>query len=1093
MSNSDPVDSFLFALGQKESSGKYEALGPVIKIGAYKGDRAYGKYQVMGKNVSEWTKQYLGKAMTPQEFLSNTQAQDQLMKVRANELFNKYGNWEDVASVHFSGRPLSQAKGAKDQLGTSVKQYVKDVASLGLGGGFKKLALDTGNVASAMLPGLRIAAGKLTGEDTTGFKSLLAENKTKFKNTLTTPTTYRDESGNIKVNPVALEGKLNFVMGFLGDADLTNVIKNLAKETSPSLIKGILKNKPFRLADEVIEQIAPDIAKATEPEEVNQIINKANNQSNSVRKSELSEAQVGQTKPKPSTQTLVSNSPIGQALEPYLKNVSYEDDISKTLAKSNVVQPTNYKVNIDHFDIKKDARAIISKEVNDLKPYFESKIGGKLSNKEVRKVAEQSSEYLSREVGVEQTKRWEAGMDNLRAKIAKAAKEERVDKEFIENLKVLKTQSTDIARKLQSFSMDVEARTPQQQLIAAILDVSDNADDILKAAQGVDFNDFQQASEFYRKFVKPKAGEWVDLLRYNSMLSSPLTHIVNTASNLVNSLVVAPIEKAVAGGVDFIGSTVTGKERTQFSGEGAAFLGSYFKNIGEASRRFMDVMAGKRSMTNLDARNIPLATKGIKGAAVSTLSFPLRLLDASDQFFTELTESAERAALSFREGKGVKVPNLEAQAGENAAYRLYRQDLFSKDQGVVLDAVDRFTSSVMSLRNSDNPIVATIAKFTAPFIKTPMNIFKQGIEYSPMGVATLAGASNKTTQLAKTAIGSAVFTGASLLLASDRITWSEPSDERTKNLWRQAGKQPYSVKIGDKWFSYQKLPPPLAFPIAMVAAIDDAQKSKKIDDSTTDLVLSAVAKGGEFLADQSYAKSFGDLLNAFQGGESKWANLLANYPQQLIPFRALTGWLARLSDDVQRKPDADASFVDKQVQLLMMNYPGLSQKVPARENNVGEPIPNNNRWWNALSPVRMQQEAGEFKSFLDNYEKYAALTRQENQKIAQLKERAESLYAEYKSLSPEEANNRALELKETEPRVYSRLKDIVEENKYNYTQEEKYIKSLGVENGLRAKYIWDGLQSMETPDEKNVYLKNLKDKKVVTEEVFKQLRKMKTQ
>ena len=50
------------AIAKIESGGKYDMLGPVTKTG----DRAYGKYQVMGANIPSWTKETLGREMTPQ-------------------------------------------------------------------------------------------------------------------------------------------------------------------------------------------------------------------------------------------------------------------------------------------------------------------------------------------------------------------------------------------------------------------------------------------------------------------------------------------------------------------------------------------------------------------------------------------------------------------------------------------------------------------------------------------------------------------------------------------------------------------------------------------------------------------------------------------------------------------------------------------------------------------------------------------------------------------------------------------------------------------------------------------------------------------
>jgi hypothetical protein len=623
-------------------------------------------------------------------------------------------------------------------------------------------------------------------------------------------------------------------------------------------------------------------------------------------------------------------------------------------------------MNVKNLNISDEGKAVVTKVVEDIKPQIENSIGEVLTNKEAIRFAENSSKILEKVVGRESTLEWEASLLKARQKLSLMSESGKVDQEYIDTLRAIKTNGTDIARKLQSLNIDADPKenTTMQSIVEAVLKVNQNTDDILKAAEGVDFTDLNQASEFYRTFVKPTASEWIDLLRYNSMLSSPLTHIVNTFSNLMNTIAVKPIEKALAGGFDFLGSKITGRERAMFAGEGGAYAKGYFDNAKAAVKRFNDVMQGKKIYTNLDVKQTlkrtPIAVSGKKGVVVKTLSFPLRMMEASDQLFTALSEGGETAALQLRASKGVKVGDISTIAQEKAAYTVYRQGLDSKNEGVVLNAVDQFTKMIQMGRNSKNPVVSTISKFTLPFVQTPMNIFKQGIEYSPLGVLTMIGREggtvNKTEQLAKAVMGSAVFTGAATLLSSNRLSWTEPMDAKSKADYRAAGKQPYSIKIGDNWVSFQKLPPVIAFPFAMVASIDDLMKNKKIDDDAGDLILSGVAKFGSFLADQSYVKSIGDLLAAAKGDEYAITRAISNYPQQLIPFRALGGWMARLADDTQHLADNKAGHIEQQIQWLMTNMPGLSQTVPARIDSQGDPVKNSNNIFNSLSPMRATTE-----------------------------------------------------------------------------------------------------------------------------------------
>jgi len=133
--NNDRVTSFKQAVPQDlgtamrkikavESSGNYQARGPVVTSGQYAGERALGAYQVMPGNLPQWSREALGYQVTPQQFLQNPQIQDQIVAHQFAKNYQKYGNWDDAASVWFTGRPLARAGNAADVTGTSVQEYI---------------------------------------------------------------------------------------------------------------------------------------------------------------------------------------------------------------------------------------------------------------------------------------------------------------------------------------------------------------------------------------------------------------------------------------------------------------------------------------------------------------------------------------------------------------------------------------------------------------------------------------------------------------------------------------------------------------------------------------------------------------------------------------------------------------------------------------------------------------------------------------------------------------------------------------------------------------------------------------------------------
>ena len=665
---------------------------------------------------------------------------------------------------------------------------------------------------------------------------------------------------------------------------------------------------------------------------------------------------------KPMVETLKPSEIPQSQVKSTVKSVVSVPTVEAQVAKQ--VSSTPY-FNTDRLNVSDTSKAQVTQAVEEAKPAIEKLVGKRLSNKEAIQQANMTAKTLNKAVTRDETKAWEAALLKARQKLAKSAESGVVDKEYLDNLVTVKSLGTDIARKLQSFSIGADPKevTSKQAILEAVLKVNENTDEVLKAAQGVDFNNLQQATNFYRQFVAPKTSEWLDLLRYNSMLSSPNTHINNFSSNLQGTGIIAPIEKTVTGVVDAVKSAITGAPREYSALEGPAYLKGYIKSVSEARQKFADVMSGKALNENPDLRAIPLGTTGGAKAVEGVLSYPMKLLEASDQFFTTLAKGGIEGAQQLRTAKGLK---NKMGASDEAAKRLFRSELGDNQGSYVLDAIDTFANTIQRLKNVDNPVVKTIAKYTFPFVKTPTNVLKQGVEYAPFGITTLPGAKNKTEQLAKAIMGTSIAAGSALLLGTDRITWAEPTDAKKKAAFRAAGMQPYAVKIGNNWVSYTKLHPAIAFNLALVSALKNAEDNKKLDANQVDTVLSGIAKWWQFFADNSMVKNIGDIVNTAQGDVEGAARYLSNYPQQLIPFRALMGWVERLTDPYQRKVDPSGSILEKQLQQIATQIPGLAQTIPARLDTQDKPIENQNRLINAFSPAKVTTEKPEQKQIFQN-------------------------------------------------------------------------------------------------------------------------------
>ena len=115
----DAISRLEAGIAKVESGGNYQAIGPVTR----RGDRAYGKYQVMGANIPAWTEEVLGRRMTPREFLSNPEAQEAVARAKLGQYLEKTGSPQDAASMWFTGKPLAQGANRRDVNGMTGRRY----------------------------------------------------------------------------------------------------------------------------------------------------------------------------------------------------------------------------------------------------------------------------------------------------------------------------------------------------------------------------------------------------------------------------------------------------------------------------------------------------------------------------------------------------------------------------------------------------------------------------------------------------------------------------------------------------------------------------------------------------------------------------------------------------------------------------------------------------------------------------------------------------------------------------------------------------------------------------------------------------------
>jgi hypothetical protein len=116
---------------ESAGSGDYSAIGPTnSKLG-----RALGRYQVMEANIGPWSREVLGREVTPEEFLANPEIQDAIFDAKFGGYVNRYGP-EGAAQAWFGGPGGVGKLNRKDSLGTSIGEYTNKFSAF-MGNGYE--------------------------------------------------------------------------------------------------------------------------------------------------------------------------------------------------------------------------------------------------------------------------------------------------------------------------------------------------------------------------------------------------------------------------------------------------------------------------------------------------------------------------------------------------------------------------------------------------------------------------------------------------------------------------------------------------------------------------------------------------------------------------------------------------------------------------------------------------------------------------------------------------------------------------------------------------------------------------------------------
>jgi hypothetical protein len=455
-------------------------------------------------------------------------------------------------------------------------------------------------------------------------------------------------------------------------------------------------------------------------------------------------------------------------------------------------------------------------------------------------------------------------------------------------------------------------------------------------------------NKFTRDAYKVTLWDKIRELWINSLLSGPRTHATNILSNLITAVWQVP-ETAVA-------STI------------GSFHGGDKVRAREATARLIGVIEGaKEGMgkaivafktgepTDAASKIEQIRRKAIGGMTGEIVRIPTRALLAEDEFFKTLNYrseiNAQAVRIAINQGKSgqdlaERIAELRAKPPPSMQQRAHEFALYQTFQNQ-LGPIGRTT---MRMRDSIPGIYLIL-----PFIRTPANLIKYAAERTPFGLLmrpvreNLSGKHGniaRDTQIARLALGSGIAMVVASWALQGILTGSGPDDPDEKKTWL-VNNQPYSIKIGDTWYSYQRLDP---FGMIIGVTADLVSLGEAVARADAEKVGTMVVGSiSENLLDKTWLSGLSDLIEAIQDPDRYGEYYLRRMAGTIIPN--LSAQVAQMVDPVMREA---RSVVDN----IKTRIPGAGRSLPPRRDIFGEPIRREGSFGpDLLSPIYIKTDS----------------------------------------------------------------------------------------------------------------------------------------
>ena len=430
----------------------------------------------------------------------------------------------------------------------------------------------------------------------------------------------------------------------------------------------------------------------------------------------------------------------------------------------------------------------------------------------------------------------------------------------------------------------------------------------------------------------------------SGLVSGPVTHVTNLFGTEAFAFMRIPVD-AVASLVGAArGEKVGIGEGQRLSAWSPVFkvMGMIQGHIDGAKVAFETFTKGSDITGKAEAYN-----EAIPGTAGHIIRTPFRFLSAEDAFVSTVIKRGEQMSLAATKaiGEGLNPFSREFTARVN--------ELMTKPDPAFQAEIDaagqRFT-----FNEPFGPKGRSVSQFVrewklqwaVPFIRTPLNIAEELLRMSAFAPAVKSwreaiakGGIERDRALAELALGSGIMAVTMSYAMAGNISGNGSPDPGRRKGQMAAGWQPYSVKIGDTWYNYQRIQPTGTL-IGMAA--DVAEIWDKMTEEEQDKIPKMMAAAfSNAITNQTFLQGISTLVSGLSDPTRYGARVAQQLAGSMVPN--IIGQPTAMTDPVVRE-------VNSVLEAVKARIPGLRQELLPKLDAFGKQIETKERL-GFISPV----------------------------------------------------------------------------------------------------------------------------------------------